>query len=133
MKPAYHEAAKLLKEDPTYKTDNPIVLAKIDATAETSQSWTSQFKIQGFPTLKIIRKGELTFYDGPRSPAAELAKYLQEQASNEWKPLVLEEEDNVFVIKTESIYEEFISKNNLAVIFLYAPWYIIYFKKKILK
>lgn len=68
-KPHYHEAAKLLKEDPTYKTDAPIVLAKIDATAQTSSGWTSRFNVKGFPTLKIIRKGEVTFYEGPRSPA----------------------------------------------------------------
>ena len=68
-KPFYHEAAKLLKDDPTYKSDKKIVLAKIDATAASASGWTSRFNIKGFPTLKIIRKGEITFYEGPRSPA----------------------------------------------------------------
>jgi hypothetical protein len=46
---------------------------------------------------------------------------LQEQASKDWKPEVLAEEDNVFVLKTESMYDEFVSKNNLAILFFYAP------------
>ena len=115
MKPFYHEAAKLLKENSAYKTDNPIVLAKIDATAPSSSQWTSRFNIKGFPTLKIVRKGELTFYEGPRSPAVDIVKYLQEQASNEWAPAVLEQDDNVFVLKTESMYDEFVEKNSLGI------------------
>ena len=43
MKPHYHEAARLLKEDEEFKTDKPIVLVKIDATQE--ESLASQYKI----------------------------------------------------------------------------------------
>lgn len=52
---------------------------------------------------------------------------MQEQASKEWKPEVLEEENNVFVIKTESMYDDFVAKNNLAVLFFYAPVILITF------
>ena len=87
MKPFYHEAAKLLKEEGEFKPDKAVVLAKIDAT--TSQSLAARFNIQGYPTLKIARNGEVSDYEGPRKEAKDIAKYIQEQASNSWKPPVI--------------------------------------------
>ena len=49
MKPFYHEAAKLLREDPLFKSEKPVVLAKVDATIE--KNLTARFDIKGFPTL----------------------------------------------------------------------------------
>lgn len=54
MKPFYHEAARLLKEDSNYKTDNKIVLAKVDATSNSAKSLVDKFNLVGYPTLKSM-------------------------------------------------------------------------------
>ena len=54
----------------------------------------------------------------------EIAEYLQKQASSDWTPITLEEEDNVYVLKTEAIYDEFIENHELVVLFIYAPWLV---------
>ena len=63
-KPFYHEAGKILKEDESVKPDRKIALAKVDATIETELA--SRFQLQGYPTIKIFRKGVAYEYDGPR-------------------------------------------------------------------
>jgi hypothetical protein len=64
MKPFYHKAGKLLREEEKYRSDKPVVLAKVDATIE--QKLSERFNLEGYPTLKIIRKGVVYDYDGPR-------------------------------------------------------------------
>lgn len=64
MKPFYHEAARLLKEDPEFKPDKPVALAKIDATSAVSLA--ARFNLEGYPTLKIARNAEISEYEGPR-------------------------------------------------------------------
>ena len=86
LRPYYHEAARLLKEDPVFKPDKPVVLAKIDAT--NAQTLAARFNIQGYPTLKIVRNGVVYDYEGPRSEGKDIAKYVQSEASNDWKPFV---------------------------------------------
>ena len=66
MKPFYHEAGKMLSGG-EITSDKPIVLAKVDATAEGDLA--ARFQIQGYPTLKIFRKGQPYEYDGPRREA----------------------------------------------------------------
>jgi hypothetical protein len=71
MKPSYHEAAKLLREDDKYKSDIPIVFGKVDATLE--KDLASRYDIAGYPTLLIFRKYQGQThkyeYEGPRDPA----------------------------------------------------------------
>ena len=50
MMPHLHQAAKLLKEDDMFKTDKPVVFAKVDATVE--KPLTARFDIKAFPTIK---------------------------------------------------------------------------------
>lgn len=65
MKPFYHDAARLLNgDDEKFKGDKVIRLGKVDATVE--QSLASRFEIDGYPTLKIFRKGQAYDYEGPR-------------------------------------------------------------------
>ena len=68
MKPFYHEAARLLIEDESFKADQAIELVKIDATVE--QGLANRFELDGYPTLKIIRKGVPYDYEGPRQDGA---------------------------------------------------------------
>ncbi len=64
MKPHYHEAARLLKEDESFKPDKPVVLAKVDVTSAVNLA--NKFNLQSYPTLKIIRDRKVSDYEGPR-------------------------------------------------------------------
>jgi len=58
--PEYEKIAKTLKEN-----DPPIPVAKIDATAATALA--SRFDVSGYPTIKILKKGQPVDYDGSRT------------------------------------------------------------------
>lgn len=60
--------------------DPPIVLAKYDASDEANRELASQYEIQGFPTIKILRDGgkKVQEYNGPRD-AAGIVAYLKKQ------------------------------------------------------
>jgi hypothetical protein len=107
-----------LETDPEYKSETPIALAKVDATSVKSLG--QRFNITGYPTLKIFRSSVEHPYDGPRREGAEIASYLKKEARKGWTKDGLEEDDGVFVIKTESVYEEFVANNDLFVLFIYA-------------
>eukprot|EP01105_Mastigella_eilhardi_P013707 TRINITY_DN311_c0_g1_i1.p2 TRINITY_DN311_c0_g1~~TRINITY_DN311_c0_g1_i1.p2 ORF type:complete len:531 (-),score=197.72 TRINITY_DN311_c0_g1_i1:102-1634(-) len=69
LAPEYAKAATALKgEQPA------IVLAEVDATVETELG--QRFQIQGYPTLKMFRKGTEAEYQGPRDFAG-IVKYLK--------------------------------------------------------
>lgn len=58
-----------------------IVLAKVDANEEANRELATEYQIQGFPTLKIIRNGgkNVQDYNGPRE-ADGIVEYLKKQA-----------------------------------------------------
>ncbi|CAB1349914.1 unnamed protein product [Coregonus sp. 'balchen'] len=56
----YEKIALTLKEN-----DPPIPVAKVDATK--SSSLGSRFEVSGYPTFKIMKKGEAVEYDGDRN------------------------------------------------------------------
>ncbi|KAF3523460.1 hypothetical protein F2Q69_00051794, partial [Brassica cretica] len=68
-------AAELSSQSP------PIVLAKIDASEESNKGIANEYKIQGFPTIKILRKGgkSIQDYNGPRE-AAGIVTYVKKQS-----------------------------------------------------
>jgi len=70
LAPHWEEAATALKEQ-------NIKLAKVDCTAETELC--SSFGIQGYPTLKVFRKGEASEYAGTRK-ADGIISYMKKQA-----------------------------------------------------
>eukprot|EP00672_Neobodo_designis_P024107 CAMPEP_0174849414 /NCGR_PEP_ID=MMETSP1114-20130205/15654_1 /TAXON_ID=312471 /ORGANISM="Neobodo designis, Strain CCAP 1951/1" /LENGTH=455 /DNA_ID=CAMNT_0016083753 /DNA_START=39 /DNA_END=1406 /DNA_ORIENTATION=+ len=67
LEPEYAEAAKQIGD--------MAVLAKLDATVEKAAA--QKYEIQGFPTIKVFRKGTLSGdYNGGRS-AADFVKYVK--------------------------------------------------------
>ncbi|KAK4353501.1 hypothetical protein RND71_029019 [Anisodus tanguticus] len=76
LEPEYEKAASSLSSH-----DPPIVLAKIDASDEANKELAMEYKIQGFPTIKILRDGgkKIQAYNGPRE-AHGIVAYLKKQA-----------------------------------------------------
>lgn len=62
----YEKIAQSLKEN-----DPPIPVAKVDATK--SSSLASRFEVSGYPTFKIMKKGEPVEYDGPRNEQGKMS------------------------------------------------------------
>lgn len=58
--PEYEKIAQTLKEN-----DPPIPVAKVDATVASELA--SRFEVSGYPTIKILKKGEPVDYDGDRT------------------------------------------------------------------
>lgn len=80
----YEKAASILSSN-----DPPLVLAKIDASDDANRELAMEYKLQGFPTIKILRDGakKVQEYNGPRE-ADGIVSYLKKQAgpaSNEIK------------------------------------------------
>ncbi|XP_073140152.1 protein disulfide-isomerase-like [Henckelia pumila] len=75
LAPEYEKAASVLSSH-----DPPIVLAKIDASEESTRELATEYKIQGFPTIKIFRNGgkDIQDYKGPRE-ADGIVSYLKKQ------------------------------------------------------
>lgn len=67
--PEYEKIAKTLKEN-----DPPIPVAKIDATAASTVS--GRFDVSGYPTIKILKKGQAVDYEGSRTEAGKQGCYL---------------------------------------------------------
>ncbi|EED22025.1 disulfide isomerase (TigA), putative [Talaromyces stipitatus ATCC 10500] len=63
LAPTWEELAK------DFARDENVVIAKVDCEAENSKSLASEFKIQGFPTIKFFPAGssEPVAYEGGRS------------------------------------------------------------------
>lgn len=84
LAPEYEKAATALKSN-----DPPVPLAKVDCTSESGgKDICNEQGVQGFPTLKIFKGGELASeYNGPRD-ADGIVKYMRGQvgpASKEFK------------------------------------------------
>ena len=61
--------------------DPPVVLAKVDANEEANKPLATEFEVQGFPTIKILRNGgkQAQEYKGPRE-ADGIVDYLKKQS-----------------------------------------------------
>ncbi|XP_051126779.1 protein disulfide-isomerase-like [Andrographis paniculata] len=99
LAPEYEKAANALSSN-----DPPVVLAKIDASEEVNRELATQFEIQGFPTIKILRNGGKSTqeYNGGRD-ADGIVTYLKRQlgpASTEIKSA----EEAASLIDAKSIY-----------------------------
>ncbi|XP_076461623.1 protein disulfide-isomerase A4-like [Babylonia areolata] len=79
LAPKYEKAAKRLKNSP-----NPILLAKVDATAETGLA--KEYGVSGYPRLKVFRKGQSYEYRGEREEDA-IVEYMEKQRGDPAKPV----------------------------------------------
>nr|XP_014352816.1 PREDICTED: protein disulfide-isomerase A4-like [Latimeria chalumnae] len=87
--PEYEKIAKTLKEN-----DPLIPVAKIDATAHSELA--SRFDVSGYPTIKILKKGQPVDYDGARTEEGKLS--LREKRVFFWPSLSLSSSDRSFSI-----------------------------------
>lgn len=62
--PEYEKIASTLKDN-----DPPIAVAKIDATSASMLA--SRFDVSGYPTIKILKKGQAIDYEGSRTQEGE--------------------------------------------------------------
>ncbi|KAF0932180.1 hypothetical protein E2562_008711 [Oryza meyeriana var. granulata] len=76
LAPEYEEAASVL-----HAHDPPIVLAKVDASADRNRDLAGKHDVQGYPTIRILRGrgANSQDYTGPRD-AAGIVEYLKRQA-----------------------------------------------------
>ncbi|KAK9805676.1 hypothetical protein WJX72_011398 [[Myrmecia] bisecta] len=84
LTPEWEKAAGELK-----KNDPPVVLAKVDATEEGNKALAQKYGVQGYPTIKIFRNGDLEKageYNGPRD-ADGIVDYLSKQVGPATKEL----------------------------------------------
>lgn len=63
--PEYEKIASTLKSN-----DPPIAVAKIDATSASMLA--GRFDVSGYPTIKILKKGQAVDYEGSRTHEGEL-------------------------------------------------------------
>ncbi|KAK3154352.1 hypothetical protein QOZ80_2BG0189420 [Eleusine coracana subsp. coracana] len=75
LAPEYEKAASILS-----KHDPPVVLAKVDASDKKNKDLSEKYDVQGFPTIKILRKqgDNVQEYNGPRV-ADGIVEYLKKQ------------------------------------------------------
>uniref|UniRef100_H0YU55 Protein disulfide-isomerase n=1 Tax=Taeniopygia guttata TaxID=59729 RepID=H0YU55_TAEGU len=107
--PEYEKIAKTLKEN-----DPPIPVAKIDATAATSLS--SRFDVSGYPTIKILKKGQAVDYDGSRTEDAIVAK-VREVSDPNWTP-----PPEATLVLTQDNFDEVVNDADIILVEFYAPW-----------
>lgn len=114
MKEDYHKAAKLLKDNNELKPDKNVKLAKVNAIEQHKLS--ARFNVEMYPTLKIFRKGKVYEYDGARGNEWGIAKYVQSEASNDWKP----PKSRVKKLN-EKNFDEWLSKKQFVVVYFFKP------------
>ncbi|XP_065053857.1 protein disulfide-isomerase A4-like [Rhopilema esculentum] len=109
LAPKYEKAAQRMKNE-----SPPVPFAKVDATVESDLG--SRFEVQGYPTLKIFRKGQAYDYDGPREEDG-IVNYMKEQSDPNWKPPPEE-----VITLTKDNFAEVTSREDLMLVEFYTPW-----------
>lgn len=107
--PEYEKIAQVLKE-----SDPPIPVAKVDATKATALG--SRFEVSGYPTIKILKKGEPVEYDGDRSEKA-IVERVREVAQPDWKP-----PPEATLVLTKDNFDDVVNNADIILVEFYAPW-----------
>lgn len=109
--PVYEEvAAELAERDP------PIRVAKIDATEPEMKQFAERYGVTGYPTLKLVRDGEVTDWSGGRDKPEIIAKLSQLSDPN-WAP-----PPEAVVTLTTANFDEVVNAADFMVVEFYAPW-----------
>ncbi|KAK2570032.1 Protein disulfide-isomerase A5 [Acropora cervicornis] len=117
MKPAYTEAAQTMKEQQI-----PGVLAAVDATKE--QEIGKRYKIEGFPTVKYFKDGEVAF-DMIERMADKIVGFMKDPKEpppppppeRDWSEIPSE-----VVHLTTDTFKGFVKKKKHVLVMFYAPW-----------
>ncbi|XP_072306799.1 protein disulfide-isomerase A4 isoform X1 [Eucyclogobius newberryi] len=107
--PEYEKIAQTLKEN-----DPPIPVAKVDATVATQVA--SRFEVSGYPTIKILKKGEPVEYDGARTETA-IVERVKEVALPGWKP-----PPEATLVLTNDNFDDTVNNADIILVEFYAPW-----------
>jgi len=93
LAPEWVKAAKAL-------ADSPVKLAKVDATAHTGLAKT--YEIKGFPTIKYMKNGKVSDYNGGRTES-EIVAWVNKKAG----PTVLSVNNEADLLKFQESHEVF--------------------------
>ncbi|CAG5895846.1 unnamed protein product [Menidia menidia] len=107
--PEYEKIAQALKEN-----DPPIPVAKVDATVATAVA--SRFDVSGYPTIKILKKGEAVDYDGDRTEKA-IVERVKEVSHPDWKP-----PPEATLVLTKDNFDDTVDNADIILVEFYAPW-----------
>ncbi|XP_076868913.1 protein disulfide-isomerase A4 isoform X1 [Brachyhypopomus gauderio] len=107
--PEYEKIAQTLKE-----SDPPIPVVKVDAT--TSSALGSRFEVSGYPTIKILKKGEPVDYDGERNEK-EIVERVKEISRPDWKP-----PPEATLVLTKDNFDDVVNNADIILVEFYAPW-----------
>ncbi|CEF66669.1 Protein disulfide-isomerase A4 [Strongyloides ratti] len=89
-------------------------LAKVDATIEKALG--EKYNVQGYPTIKLFKNGEVLDYNGARDVAS-IVDWAEEVTDPNYKP-----PSNEVVALTSETFDEFVSDKPLMLVEFYAPW-----------
>jgi protein disulfide-isomerase A1 len=92
LAPEWVKAAKMLE-------DSPVKLAKVDATE--NDKLAKQFEIKGFPTIKFLKNGKPSDYNGGRT-ASEIVNWANKKAGPAAVTLATEDDLTKFQEKHEA-------------------------------
>ncbi|XP_037691848.1 protein disulfide-isomerase A4 isoform X2 [Choloepus didactylus] len=110
--PEYEKIAKTLKEN-----DPPIPVAKIDATAASTLA--SRFDVSGYPTIKILKKGQPVDYEGSRTQEEIVAK-VKEVSQPNWTP-----PPEATQVLTQDNFDEVVNNADIILVEFYAPCFLL--------
>ncbi|XP_053409901.1 protein disulfide-isomerase A4 isoform X2 [Nycticebus coucang] len=106
--PEYEKIASVLKDN-----DPPIAVAKIDATSASMLA--SRFDVSGYPTIKILKKGQAVDYEGSRTQEEIVAK-VREVSQPNWTP-----PPEVTLVLTKENFDEVVNDADIILVEFYAP------------
>lgn len=109
--PVYEEIAKELAEH-----DPVIRVAKVDATEPEMKEFAERYGVSGYPTMKLVRDGEVKDWSGGRDKAEIVGKLIELSDPN-W-----EEPPEAVVTLTTADFDEVVNAADFVVVEFYAPW-----------
>ncbi|XP_054351807.1 protein disulfide-isomerase A4 isoform X3 [Pongo pygmaeus] len=110
--PEYEKIANILKDN-----DPPIPVAKIDATSASMLA--SRFDVSGYPTIKILKKGQAVDYEGSRTQEEIVAK-VREVSQPDWTP-----PPEVTLALTKENFDEVVNDADIILVEFYAPCFLL--------